>query len=499
NLSVINELAIEANANVVVHCGNFGFFDHGIRGTMTENDKSSELLEFVDQKKTFVVPFDVINKFNSGEYIVPNLHIINERKSFIIPLKNSNTSIFTSLKIIGLPGIIPSIDLMSQSMSSQYQSLEVLTKKSKVQTWSSLLKIGQLVESESFEENQIRIMVISQENNYLPEVVAQISSKLQTSHVIMSSSSQPNWYNPYNLWQNDGFLVRRDEVASAIGRWCLQTQSEFDAIFSIKQAGLLAAAMSVWSPSNNFDLDKHCQFFTLPDSVGNLRMTIKKNSFNFRISHEAQVKESLFEAASKPLSLLKSIPNNTSPKESQITGWHKQYHQTASEESQSFISSSTHNASIVAKLPVPTPAEWAAAAAAVGIRLPNVESVNLWDSSSQTGWQHQHTTVKKDGISELVALTPNHWESKSVVTDSPKELIQNHNIEGMTIWVGNLPENITEDDVRVFFRGISILRIKMSAKRADKRPCAYIDLPDSDCLEKALRLSGEAPRITPED
>ncbi|KAI9209017.1 uncharacterized protein BJ171DRAFT_173914 [Polychytrium aggregatum] len=62
--------------------------------------------------------------------------------------------------------------------------------------------------------------------------------------------------------------------------------------------------------------------------------------------------------------------------------------------------------------------------------------------------------------------------------------------EVKTLWVGNLHESVTEQDLIDFFKNSPILRIRLS-NNPDTRPCAYVDVPDQSALEKVLRLSGE--------
>ncbi|KAJ3092844.1 hypothetical protein HK102_001669 [Quaeritorhiza haematococci] len=61
----------------------------------------------------------------------------------------------------------------------------------------------------------------------------------------------------------------------------------------------------------------------------------------------------------------------------------------------------------------------------------------------------------------------------------------------MTVWVGNLPEDVTEADLHEFFRNVPILSIRLPNALPDKRPCAYVDVADADALERVLKLGGE--------
>lgn len=63
--------------------------------------------------------------------------------------------------------------------------------------------------------------------------------------------------------------------------------------------------------------------------------------------------------------------------------------------------------------------------------------------------------------------------------------------EVLTLWVGNLSEHVTEQDLKEFFKNSPILRIKLCVNNPETRPCAFVDVADSVALDRVLRLSGE--------
>ncbi|KAI8809463.1 hypothetical protein BJ742DRAFT_771272 [Cladochytrium replicatum] len=109
-----------------------------------------------------------------------------------------------------------------------------------------------------------------------------------------------------------------------------------------------------------------------------------------------------------------------------------------------------------------------------------------------------NTTAKTVSAPALVPETSTWDDTRSEDSTTSSSGTSHHglpdSVPRMTIWVGNLPEDVTEEDLRGFFRGIQLMRVKVSGKRSDKRPCAYIDISDAENLEKALRLSGERMR-----
>ncbi|KAI8803553.1 hypothetical protein BJ742DRAFT_777162 [Cladochytrium replicatum] len=109
-----------------------------------------------------------------------------------------------------------------------------------------------------------------------------------------------------------------------------------------------------------------------------------------------------------------------------------------------------------------------------------------------------NTALKIFAVPAPVPETSGWDDTRSEDSTTSSSGISHHGLPDsvlrMTVWVGNLPEDVTEEDVRGFFRGIQLMRVKVSAKRSDKRPCAYIDIADAENLERALRLSGERMR-----
>lgn len=76
-------------------------------------------------------------------------------------------------------------------------------------------------------------------------------------------------------------------------------------------------------------------------------------------------------------------------------------------------------------------------------------------------------------------------------TTQPASQQQSNNNEGIIIWVGNLSDNTTEKDLRAFFRLIKVTSLRLVTGNPDKRPCAFVEVPDTETMERALRLSGE--------
>jgi len=79
------------------------------------------------------------------------------------------------------------------------------------------------------------------------------------------------------------------------------------------------------------------------------------------------------------------------------------------------------------------------------------------------------------------------WDAGSDISDGIETELSNP----LSVWVGNLPEEATENDLRNFFRPIPFYNLKIFGRNSDRRPWAFLDVTDHEILEKALRLSGE--------
>jgi predicted phosphodiesterase len=128
HLDQIDALATRSNCNAVIHAGDFGFYDEQSPERLSErelnlqithseipmNEKKevlsfslekklsfirerlpvSQLPQYVNGEKQFKIPMyavwgnhedaEVVKKFYSGEYTIPNLHVLHDKNSFLI-------------------------------------------------------------------------------------------------------------------------------------------------------------------------------------------------------------------------------------------------------------------------------------------------------------------------------------------------------------------------------------------------------------------------------
>eukprot|EP01135_Chromosphaera_perkinsii_P003602 Nk52_evm11s249 gene=Nk52_evmTU11s249 len=255
-LTWLNDLASRVGANVVIHTGNFGFFDEhsyegldvsqlktkfiahasenyllmnykqtGARSTATYlnmNDFKakvmswgekqtremvrkhlpfSELNEFLSGKKKFKVPvytnfghtedIRVLEKFSNGSYKVKNLHLVDERNSFVIG--NSNSMEGTRIRVYGIGGSV-----MYEKLFDNGDGLG-MTAGENGKTWLTLLQIGQLLDTArtTYHSSEVRILM-SHVSPGREALVGQLACLLKTDFVVSG-----NLHSRYGVMYND--------------------------------------------------------------------------------------------------------------------------------------------------------------------------------------------------------------------------------------------------------------------------------------------------------
>ncbi|CAN6654835.1 hypothetical protein TRVA0_027S01486 [Trichomonascus vanleenenianus] len=190
-LSLINELAEEHRADVVIHTGNFGFFDsESVKripaktlrhiatfsplvdpGTLPQYipdlkrsvapEQLSELPQFLAKRQSLNVPvytiygasedLTVIEKFKDGSYSVPNLHIIDENTTFKIETGAGSPDI----RLLGLGG-----NLLLHRFFDNGDGASTIAGTHGLM-WTTALQIGQLVQTahKTFDLPEVRFFV----------------------------------------------------------------------------------------------------------------------------------------------------------------------------------------------------------------------------------------------------------------------------------------------------------------------------------------------------
>lgn len=189
-MSNLNVLARKYQASCIIHSGNFGFFDSGsiarisvkilkqisvfsplvdpktlpqdaeeIKRTLSP-DSLSELPSFLSGVSRLDVPvytiygaaedLTVIEKFRSGEYFVPNLHIIDETTTHAITTLSGHT-----IRLFGLGG-----SLVLHRLFDNGDGSSTIAGSPGVM-WTTVLQMGQLITTvrKSFDPAEIRVFV----------------------------------------------------------------------------------------------------------------------------------------------------------------------------------------------------------------------------------------------------------------------------------------------------------------------------------------------------
>ncbi|ODQ78357.1 hypothetical protein BABINDRAFT_9160 [Babjeviella inositovora NRRL Y-12698] len=183
-LSLLNELAVANNAAVIVHSGNFGFFDADSVVRMSEvylrhiaafsrlidaetvarvsaassvheilaHQQLSELPRYILGEKRLRIPVYtiygmaedsvVVNKFRYGEYRVPNLYVIDEHNAYKLLTPDC-----TCLTLCGLGGGFSLYSLLNQGEGYPHETALIPAAGDAGNMWHTLVQYGVLIET----------------------------------------------------------------------------------------------------------------------------------------------------------------------------------------------------------------------------------------------------------------------------------------------------------------------------------------------------------------
>ncbi|CAO3670204.1 unnamed protein product [Umbelopsis ramanniana] len=194
-ISQLNQLAEKANAQYIIHTGDFGFYDdtslerisdrtlshllqystlipsqvksrlaeaplEQLRRTIDQNQAYlSEFSDFLSGKKKLNVPVfavwgacedvSILEKFRSKEYSIPNLNILDEAASHLLEIGGVN------LRLFGLGGAV-----VQHKLFDNGEGLDTIAGGSGTM-WTTALQIGELVETAQlvYDPSETRILV----------------------------------------------------------------------------------------------------------------------------------------------------------------------------------------------------------------------------------------------------------------------------------------------------------------------------------------------------
>lgn len=364
-LSSFNELAKKHNASCIIHTGNFGFFDTGsierispkiireiavfsplidpnslqkdpeeVKKTLSP-DALSELGKFLSGELKLDVPvytvygaaedITVIEKFRSGSYSIPNLHIIDEVSTNVI-----TTSTGFKIRLFGLGGSL----VLHRLFDNGTGNFSIAGSSGVM--WTTILQIGQLLTTarKSFDPKEIRIFV-SHSSPSREGLYTQLALALRSDYTISSSLHFLNGasFNAFTVLPDKNHY--RDFLSSARTEFFKIWDSVHVKLYEIleteqKQKQLVQTAIDVFEsmPKSDTELDektlasyKNLWHFNLSDvTIGSLVLNIRQGKvstesysegfdFTYRLNRTEP-----FDSISAP-SIKNSSPNTSTKKE----------------------------------------------------------------------------------------------------------------------------------------------------------------------------------------
>ncbi|KAJ3381751.1 hypothetical protein HDU92_005144, partial [Lobulomyces angularis] len=450
NIFGLEQLALQYTASTVVHIGNFGLYDRGTISNIDEDIVKKNLpegkeclyyqdIEFlITQKKRlsinlYVVPGDLddpalVEKLKLQPELIPNLHLITT--SCCLELEQVKFKFFKFCKF----DLINDFDGCKSYLEKLFEESDSSVEKCEVKIFCS------------------SYTAISDADDQL---LYKLAYNLQMDYLLQVSSTNFLGYQPILAMDN------QDEVYKIFSANATENNGVVSRFLSFYEE------QHVKAPPQNFN-------FKLPlYEEGHVVLNVNTT----RVSHiivngGLNLAGKFAQQVGRAFNLLKIIdeevnqisednrsPNNKSNGAAN-NPWKQKFHAHSQENK---LTSLNENSEVV---PRPRPKN--------DRNLPSRPvSWSSWDNIAENAIVYQSRP-----------LSGSSWET---ATDSSGFDSEN----GITIWVGNLPEVVNETDIRNFFRNIPILRIKMTTNRPDKRPCAFVDVADTDALEAALRLGGE--------
>eukprot|EP00053_Salpingoeca_punica_P020420 m.211532 g.211532 ORF g.211532 m.211532 type:complete len:761 (-) comp18466_c0_seq1:1208-3490(-) len=197
NLSSINHLAAKTRANIVICTGTFGFFDEHTpkhllpknmhRGPEGKGPAHGELTDFLRKRKALVLPVyvvwgssadvRVVGKFRTGEYVVPNLMIVDERHTYKLG----------PYRLCGLGG-----EFVPERLTDSGEGDVDFVAGEQNRMWISLLQVGDLRHTMSLVQDQGETKIfISHANPIKEPLIAQLAICLNCDIIVFDDAASP--------------------------------------------------------------------------------------------------------------------------------------------------------------------------------------------------------------------------------------------------------------------------------------------------------------------
>ncbi|KAI8142041.1 hypothetical protein BJV82DRAFT_616946 [Fennellomyces sp. T-0311] len=502
NISQLNVLAREANADFIIHTGDFGFYEREsldrisnrtlkhlvqystlipptvrkrlndspieqVRPTIEQSPQPflSEFPEFLAGKKTLEVPVyavwgacedvAVLERFRAHKYQIPNLYILDEAQSYLLEVGG------VSLRLFGLGGAVVQHKLFDNGEGS-----DTIAGGSGTM-WTTALQIGELVETanEVYDQTEIRVLV-THASPGREGLLAQLALVLRADFTISAGlhfrygisynefACQPDQehYRERLLQSQQSFMQLWDAIKD-------QVQSYADA----RQQALLKNALAVVNrlpPARNANQPDMPAQYASP--LANDEQAFK-NMWNFNLP----------DAAFGWLVL--DINQGRVSAETRSQGFNFSYRKSNAQQVQAGQTSSPAM-STTGVMPPATPMTYT--------EKPN-QYRNDWQAPIDA--PQNDSEWKDNGSAKDEKFAPNN----NNVRNSKRMSMQR---SPYAIYVGGLTNNnVNEDDIREFFGAdkITDIRFPLGQMAQQPRSHCYVDLIDPMALESALAKNGQ--------
>ncbi|RKP13518.1 hypothetical protein BJ684DRAFT_9930, partial [Piptocephalis cylindrospora] len=316
-LSLLDSLAKDAGAEMVLHTGDFGFYDrsslarmadrtllhlvqfsplldpafrdqlvpHDWQGEEGEEARQSfalsEFSDYLSGRRSFTIPIyttygaledvRVLERFRQGHYSIPNLHILDES---IAPAIRTGG---VTLRLLGLGGAIVRHKLFNNGAG------ELTIAGGEGMMWSTLLQMGELLQTARavHDPSEVRILVSTASAGREP-MVSQLAQALEADYTISAGLyyRYPTLYTPSTVYGTHS--IWRDRLASSrknfLRLWkCVQGQV-LAGVDGIQRVQLTLALTAILAPPPAEKVDRTWRELwcvSLPDALhGQLRIGI---------------------------------------------------------------------------------------------------------------------------------------------------------------------------------------------------------------------------------
>ncbi|KAI9227298.1 MAG: hypothetical protein DHS80DRAFT_17424, partial [Piptocephalis tieghemiana] len=317
-LSLLDSLAKDVGAEMILHTGDFGFYDRSSLSRMCdrtllhlvkysplldpafrdqlvrlppsrirsqrESRQSfalSELPDYLSGRRSFTIPVyttygaledvRILERFRQGHYSIPNLYILDES---VAPAIRTGG---VTLRLLGLGGAIVRHKLFNNGAG------ELTIAGGEGVMWSTLLQMGELLQTarEVHDPSEVRILVSTASAGREP-MVSQLAQALEADYTISAGLyyRYPTLYTPFTVYGTHS--IWRESLASSrknfLRLWkCVQAQvlAGVDGVQKV-QLSLALTAILAPPPAEKDDRTwKELWCISLPDALhGQLRIGI---------------------------------------------------------------------------------------------------------------------------------------------------------------------------------------------------------------------------------